>query len=283
MAKSDLDVIGPWSEVKLDIIREYAAEYSKILAKQSTISRHVYIDAFAGAGVHVSKSTGDLVAGSPLNALHVTPPFSEYHWIDLNRVRVQGLVEFAGENPAVHVHEGDCNDILLNTVLPRCEWRDHARALCLLDPYKLAVDWQVLERAGQMKSIEIFYNFMIMDVNMNVLWKIPDKVSAVQAARMTRAWGDESWRQIAYKREQRSLLDQDEFIEEKASNEAVAKAFQDRLRNVAGFKYVPDPIPMKNSSGATVYYLFFASPNAVGKKIVEHIFKNHARRAAHGG
>jgi len=30
-----------------------------------------------------------------------------------------------------------------------------------------------------------------------------------------------------------------------------------------------------NSLGATIYYLFFASPNQTGKKIVEHIFEKH--------
>jgi three-Cys-motif partner protein len=107
-------------------------------------------------------------------------------------------------------------------------------------------------------------------------------VSQKQAARFTATWGDDSWRNIAYKQEQRSLLDEGGFIEEKASNEAIVSAFQARLRDVAGFRYVPNPIPMKNASRATVYYLFFASPNATGKKIVEHIFKKHATRASHG-
>jgi hypothetical protein len=31
-----------------------------------------------------------------------------------------------------------------------------------------------------MKSIEIFLNFMVMDMNMNVLWKNPDAVAPEQ-------------------------------------------------------------------------------------------------------
>ena len=42
------DRIGPWSEVKLDILREYAAPYSKILAAKGF--HHLYIDGFAGPG-----------------------------------------------------------------------------------------------------------------------------------------------------------------------------------------------------------------------------------------
>jgi three-Cys-motif partner protein len=86
MGAPKIDEIGPWSEVKLDILKRYAVEYSKILSKQRNPSFfHVYIDAFAGTGFHLSRKTGEMVLGSPLNALLVEPPFREYHLIDLRR------------------------------------------------------------------------------------------------------------------------------------------------------------------------------------------------------
>ena len=91
---------------------------------------------------------------------------------------------------------------------------------------------------------------------------------------MTAVWGDESWRSAAY-REQPDLFGSHL---EKADNVDIAEAFRDRLERVAGFKYVPEPIPMRNSNGATVYYLYFASPNRTGAKIVEHIFNTYRNR-----
>ncbi len=44
------------------------------------------------------------------------------------------------------------------------------------------LNWDVLKTAGEMKSIEVFYNFMIMDANMNVFMKDPSKVTPEQAA-----------------------------------------------------------------------------------------------------
>jgi len=73
--KLKFDEIGYWSEIKHDIIKKYAGAYSTILSRRF---QHAYIDAFAGAGVHMSKTTGTFVKGSPLNALDVTPPFSEF-------------------------------------------------------------------------------------------------------------------------------------------------------------------------------------------------------------
>jgi three-Cys-motif partner protein len=268
------DVIGYWSEIKLDIVRRYATEYSKIIAAQKTKLRHVYIDAFAGSGQHISKRTGEFVAGSPLNALLVDPPFPEVHLIDLDGTKAAQLQKVVGSRQGVFVHTGDANDVLLNTVFPRCRFEDFHRALCLLDPYALSVNWKVIETAGKMRSIEIFYNFMIMDANMNILWRNPDKVVAEQLSRMDKVWGDRTWRQIAYRKEP-GLFGE---FEEKADNETIARAFKMRLKKVAGFKYVPDPMPMRNNKGAVVYYLFYASPNETGAHIVQYIFDKWRQR-----
>ena len=274
MAGPDIDEIGPWSEVKLDIVREYAQAYSQILSAQDKPRlHHIYIDAFAGAGVHLSRSTGEFVLGSPLNALNVTPPFLEYHFIDINQARIGGLQQVAQQQTNVHVHEGDCNQVLLTEVFPRVRFQDYRRGHCLLDPYGLHLDWQVIYTAGQMKSIEIFLNFPIMDMNMNVLKHDPDRVPAEQAERMTRFWGDDSWKTSAYSASGNLF-----GYEEKTNNDAIANAFRFRLLNVAGFKHASRPLAMRNSRNAAVYYLFFASRKPVAEEIVKDIFKKHEKR-----
>ena len=274
MKKPKYDVIGYWSELKLDIIREYASAYSRIMGAQSSIRRHIYIDAFAGAGHHISKSTAKFVPGSPLNALLVQPPFSEFHLIDLDGDKAAELRRIVGPRSDVEIYDEDANQVLLEKVFPRCLYQDFNRALCLLDPYSLTVDWEVIETAGKMKSVEIFFNFMMMDVNMNVLRRNPDRVSDVQVLRMDKAWGDHSWRDIGYRKERGLFGD----IEQKADNETVAEAFRERLNKIAGFKYVPAPMPMRNDQGALVYYLYFASPNKTGSSIVSDIFKKYREK-----
>ena len=276
MAGARLDQIGYWSEIKLDIVRKYAVAYSTVLAKQWGIRSHAYVDAFAGAGTHISKTTGDFVSGSPLNALLVQPPFREFHFIDLDGGRAKRLQTIAGDRANVFVHEGDCNNVLLETVFPRVRYRDYRRALCLLDPYALNLKWEVMKTAGQEKSIEIFLNFMVMDINMNVLKHDRSKVQPEQIARMNAFWGDSSWEDAGYSTSE-GLFG---AMESKSSNEVLAQAFKKRLQDVAGFAYVPDPIPMRNTTGATIYYLFFASPNKTGAKIVTEIFNIFRNRGS---
>jgi len=102
-SKIKFDTIGYWSEVKLDIIKRYATEYSKILTAQQNLS-HVYIDAFSGAGIHISKTSQEFVLGSPINALYVHPPFREFYYIDLDGKKVDTLRRLVGERDDVHIY-----------------------------------------------------------------------------------------------------------------------------------------------------------------------------------
>jgi three-Cys-motif partner protein len=268
------DEIGYWSEIKLDIIRDYAAAYSRIMHNQRFIRAYYYIDAFAGAGLHISKRTHASVPGSPTIVLGIEPPFSGYYFIDLDGEKVELLRELVAGKPSVEVYEGDCNPILLDKLLPTIRYDAYRRALCLLDPYGLHLDWRVIHTAGQSRSVEIFLNFPVMDMNMNILWSNPERVNADQIVRMDGFWGDGTWRQAAYRRTE-GLFG---TIEEKTSNDVVAEAYRQRLKKIAGFQYVPQPIPMRNTRGSIVYYLFFASPNKTGDKIVKDIFDKYRNR-----
>jgi three-Cys-motif partner protein len=272
---SKFDEIGYWSEVKIEILGKYAAAYSRILASQPALY-HVYIDGFAGAGEHISKTTGDVIPGSPLQALNVKPPFREFFLVDLSGEKVQHLQDLARERSDVHVFQGDCNHVLLNKVFPKVRYEDYRRGLCLLDPYGLDLDWVVIREAGRLRTIDLFLNFPIMDANRNVLWRDPAGVSPEQAARLTAFWGDESRKTAAYRPSAQRGLFGDDI--EKAENEAVAEAFRRRLRDVAGFANVPKPMPLRNSRGAVVYYLYFASQKDVANHIVEDIFRTYGQR-----
>ena len=138
--------------------------------------------------------------GSPLNALLVEPRFKEFHFIDMDGGKAELLRKFSGDRKDVFVYEGDCNQVLLRDVFPRARYKDFRRALCLLDPYALNLNWDVIRTAGQERSIEIFLNFMVMDMNMNVLKHDRSKVRADQELRMDAFWGDSTWRDVAYQK-----------------------------------------------------------------------------------
>ena len=138
---------------------------------------------------------------------------------------------------------------MLPQLLERCRYKDFARGLCVLDPYGLSVDYDLLKAIAAMNSVEIFFNFMLVAANRNILWNIePSKIPPGRAAMMTRVWGHDRWQEELYDREP------DLFGETsvKVSNERVVEAYRKRLL-AAGFKFVPQPIAMKNRMNAALY------------------------------
>jgi three-Cys-motif partner protein len=273
----EYDEIGIWSEVKLAIVKEYASAYATILDAKRRESIHslkwLYIDAFAGPGIHLSKRTGEMVDGSPLIALKTTPPFFEYHFIDADPARADQLRSISGPRTDVHIYSDDCNDVLMRDVFPRARYNDYRRALCLLDPYNINLKWDVIEAAGKMGSVEVFLNFMIMDINRNVLRKNPDKIIQSKVEQLTRLWGDETWIDAAYDTTGNLFGDP-----EKVSNERFEAAWRERLKTKAGFKFVSKPMPMKTKTNSVIYYLYFASQKPVAAGIVDDIFEKYRKR-----
>jgi len=62
------------------------------------------------------------------------------------------------------------------------------------------------------------------------------------------------------------------------ANEKIAEAYRQRLLSTAGFEHAPRPLRFVNSLGFTIYYLFFASSNPTGQKIVGQIFGKHRKK-----
>jgi three-Cys-motif partner protein len=114
-------------------------------------------------------------------------------------------------------------------------------------------------QAGQSKAVDMFLNFPVMDMNRNAIWKHAELVPASGIERMTKFWGDESWKKAAYAKSPQGGLFGPEIV--KQDNKEMVAAFRKRLKAVAGFSFVPEPLPMRNSNNAVVYYLFLASQN----------------------
>jgi three-Cys-motif partner protein len=268
----EFDEIGVWSEIKLEIVEEYGSAYTKAFKNWGNLKKY-YIDGFSGPGAHVSKTTGSLIEGSPARALNISPPFDAYHFIDLSPVKTDYLRSICANRDSVHIYTGDCNEILTKELLPKIQYKNYNRALCLLDPYGLHLDWQVMLQAGQSKALDMFLNFPVMDMNRNAIWKDPDKVPASNVERMNKFWGEESWKKAAYAESAQTGLFWTDLV--KQSNDKIVAAFRKRLKEIAGFSFVPEPLPMRNSTNAVVYYLFFASQKPVAEKIISDIFKKY--------
>ena len=192
------DEIGYWSELKLEIVEKYGSAYTRAFAGQrGRPLQKYYIDAFSGAGVHLSRRTGQQVEGSPARALKISPPFDHFYFIDLNPEKTAYLQALCKDRTDVDIVTDNATSYLTRTLLPTVQFEKFNRALCLLDPYGLHLDWEVMRQAGQSRAVDMFLNFPVMDMNRNAIWTNPAQVPKDGIDRMTRFWGDESWKQVA--------------------------------------------------------------------------------------
>lgn len=270
----EFDEIGYWSELKLEIVEKYGSAYTRAFSNTPHLRKY-YIDGFSGAGSHLSKSTGLPIEGSPARALKIDPPFDEFYFIDMDPQKTNYLQTQCVGRSDVTIHTGDSSTYLVENLLPKIQYKNYNRALCLLDPYGLHLDWDVIRMAGESHAIDMFLNFPVMDMNRNAIWRNPQRVKQDGIDRMNRFWGDESWRSAAYADTGQMDLFGQETKLLKQPNHAIAAAFAHRLKEVAGFRFVAEPLPMRNSNNAIVYYLFFACRNPTAEKIIKDIFKKY--------
>ena len=112
-----------------------------------------------------------------------------------------------------------------------------------------------------------------MDANRNILFEDLSMTKQEDIVRMNEFWGDEHWQELLYKR-QKNLFG--EIHQIRIDNfKKLALEFAERLKKVAGFKYVPEPILMRNTKNGPLYYLYFASQKDVANKIVKDIFDKY--------
>ena len=123
------DEIGQWSQLKLEIVEQYGAAYTKAFARTQNLKKY-YIDGFSGAGVHIVKKTKEQIEGSPARALKITPPFDGYCFIDLDGDKTDYLRSMCGDRRDVDIHTGDANEYLTrNSLADNPVQEIHSRAL----------------------------------------------------------------------------------------------------------------------------------------------------------
>jgi hypothetical protein len=90
---------------------------------------------------------------------------------------------------------------------------------------------------------------------------------------MNRFWGDETWQEDSYV--DQGALFGEPLRTKKRGNVPIVRAFQRRLKEVAGFPFVTSALEMRNEEGAIVYYLVGASQKEVAVKIFNAVFRHY--------
>ncbi|MDN3713081.1 three-Cys-motif partner protein TcmP [Paracoccus cavernae] len=283
--------VGPWANQKLDALESYLNSYMQVMKKQRF--KLFYIDAFAGAGmVKVREGAGDsstddldmfssgqmteddqrqveaYIKGSPLRALGLERRFDHYRFIDLDPKRVADLNKLAEPfaDSEVKVIQDEANkvvqDIASKFVNP--SWR----GVAFLDPYGPHLHWQTLEALASTGKFDVILNFpLAMAINRQI--KRDGANPEKWVSQLDLCFGGPSWRDAAYG-EIEGLFGAEQFKHDDAAGRLL-RLYVDNLRGI--FSSVAAPSLVRNTKGTPLYYLIWASGNARGLPIAEHILK----------
>lgn len=278
------DIIGSWSEEKLDLLAKYLKAYSDIMSseKEKWLNAYYYVDAFAGSVRPRAKEDEQrYIEGSPLRALQTRPKFDAYWFIDTSQRRVDKFEKLREEFPdcKIETRLGNCNDVLRQEIIPQIPYRSFKRAFVFLDPYGLQIDWETIQELANTQTCDIFINFSVMGVTRLLPRDQDPEPKVIQ--QIDNVMGSTDWIDQIYKEPLGVQLDlfgnptEPNAIRESLPAEWLASLYTEQLRSL--FPFVSKPVLMRNSINAALYSLCLASHNQTAIKITNDIFKRHEK------
>lgn len=272
---------GGWTEVKLDKVSRYLAEYVKVMKNRSFTT--MYVDAFAGTGFMkpIKQHAGlffeeqeTVPAGSARLALDVNPPFSRYVFIEKDRKRHQRLLDLAKAKPGLRIDfmQGDANDKICE-LCGATNWRN-TRAVVFLDPFGMQVEWRTIEALGRTRAVDLWY-LVPTAIGMARLMPRNKPPDESWQRKLDLTLGDGGWRDL-YKRHIVHDLIEGEVEREvrTGGSEEIEEYVMSRLRSA--FHSVSPHVARLRNSRNHMYSLVFccANPNKKAQEIAMRI-ANH--------
>ena len=269
---------GPWTEQKLEILRQYLDAYTTALKNQQFML--TYVDAFAGSGSYEFTSGEydefrELRKGSTRIALEIDDkPFDRFLFVESDPERVDSLraleKEYAGRS--IHVVKGDANSEIptfCGSMTP------NDRAVVFLDPYATEVSWAMVEAIAATRKIDCWILFPLMAITR--MMPTGNEPNESTSRKLDRIFGGrDHWQESYDDSLQMSFLEDEPIRERVGGSKAIAERYRRRL-NVVFHSVAKTPRTLTNSNNAPLFELMFAAGNPAGAgpamRIANHILQ----------
>ncbi|MFN7118673.1 MAG: three-Cys-motif partner protein TcmP [Saprospiraceae bacterium] len=137
-----------WTLDKIEIFEKYLKAYLAIMSKKRF--ELIYFDGFAGSGsIDTNIGYDSLIEGIATRTLGIDNPisFDIYYLVEKDEKKAERLktnIQQKFPNKKVHIVATDCNEKLISLADYLGKRKDHRRALAILDPYGMALNWSSL-------------------------------------------------------------------------------------------------------------------------------------------
>ena len=275
---------GKWTMQKLAILTGYLNTYTTALKNKGF--KLMYIDAFAGTGWIKPRLMSDFgepeqkfLKGSARRALEVDDrPFDRCIFIERDHTRCGALAHLQRDYRGrwIDIHETDANDFLQRHEFPPYGWR----GVLFLDPFATQVEWRTMKRIARLQMFDTWILFPVSAIA-RLLPKArdPESVSPAWKAKLTRIYGDESWRGLY---EAQGTLFGGDKVKRQSGVEGLISIYKHNLRKAFGRRFLEQSALLRNSRGGPLFEFMFCAGNPKGTKTAADI-AGHLLRFSEGG
>ena len=237
-------VQGPWSKDKLYFVRYFSSVFNG--GMKNDWQTRAYVDLFSGPGLCKDRETDTEYDGSPLIALQCPTPFTHLFFNDIDDKFVEALKkrqERLRPQARIEYFNADCNLAARQIAeqIPR-----FALTLAFIDPWNYELTFDGLAQLGKRRATDLIVTFHGPSIKRN---------ARLELARVDSFLDDQDWRNRYW--------DALGNVSQPPTT-VLIDTFRNRLRGRLGYTQFGEPMPFRNSKGATIFYLLFASKNPRG-------------------
>lgn len=275
--KSSTKFGGEWTIEKLDILEGYLDAYSTALKNQPFDL--IYIDAFAGAGLielpgHDDDTEAqDFVRGSAERAIRIDKkPFDKLIFVEKDRERCKDLQFLRDSHPErnIEVKNSEANSFLRELEEDWSKWR----GVLFLDPFATEVEWSTIETIAGFNALDTWLLFPTSAIaRMLPTSRLPEDIAPEWAERLTRVFGDETWRNL-YREASQGMLFENEGVERERGVDGLLAIYKGNLERLFGGRFLKKSRTLKNSKESPLFEFLFCVGKPKGIKLATRI-ANH--------
>lgn len=271
---------GDWTQQKIEIVVDYAKAYLTIMNKYKQF-KCLYFDGFAGSG-NIYKEDQiefEVIKGAAIRILEIDIPksFDIYYFVELNEQNKSELelsIKSEFSNKQTFVVCDDCNNRLLS-MAAYLEKHPNIKTLAFIDPFGMSVKWSSIEI---LKGLGVDLWILVpTGIGINRLLKKNGDISEAWLSKLEQSLGmtAQEIKDYFYKSTTVHTLFGDEVFvnKEQRGIQKAGKLYKERLNEI--FKFVSQPLELKNSTGSIMYHFMMASNNAAAFKIANDVIKKH--------
>lgn len=248
-----------YARIKLKALQVYLEIFTNSM-KSKNWSGFYFLDLQSGPGKN--RIGQDVLLGSPLIALNLQIPFTFYRFNEKDQRLAEALRTRVQASPypdRVQIHQSDVNDIV-HAICDEIDKFDHQMRrqgnwnslnVAFLDPEGLELHWSSVERLAQVNRMDLIINFSTGGIN---------RLAGSKDYQLIHAFfGNENW------------LEDMSLPTPQQRRRALITRYLSQLKEF-GYYVEENPeldyhdISFRNTKGAEVYSLIFASKHPLGDK-----------------